>query len=232
MRAITVLYEDDHLLAVSKPPGLLTVPPPRSQDKGERTLVGQLRSEGRSVFAVHRLDRETSGVCLFAKSAEAREEMMRAFQAKTVRKWYRAIVQGVPSQREGRIDAPIQDLGKGARISREGQPATTLYRVLSVTGPCAVLELELLTGRHNQARLHLAHIGHPLVGERKYAFGRDAVLRHKRAALHARRIEFISPWSGGTVVVEAVDPPDFATLLARAGKSREKPDGSGLSRFP
>jgi 23S rRNA pseudouridine1911/1915/1917 synthase len=195
------------------------VTPPRAQDRGAPTLLGLLRAEGHRVWAVHRLDRETSGVCLFAKSPGARNALMEAFRGKAVRKWYLAIVAGHPRPPSGVVKAPIEDHGAIASVSPRGLPAETRFRTLERAGACALLELELVTGRHNQARLHCALLGHPLVGERKYAFGRDAVLRHKRAALHAARVEIVLPWSGRRVIIEAPMPPDLERLLDRARAS-------------
>lgn len=215
---VTIIHLDARILVCAKPPGLLTVAPPRGSGSAaaEDTLVDRLRREGHpEVLAVHRLDRETTGVVVFARDAGTRDLLMDLFKGRRVRKTYLGVVQGHPSPPEGVLRFPIRDLGASAVIAKDGQPAETRYRTLERVGPAALLELELLTGRHNQARLHLAHIGHPLVGERKYAYGRDAVVRHKRAALHACRLAFVPPGDTGERVFEAALPKDLENLLAK-----------------
>jgi RluA family pseudouridine synthase len=195
----------------------LTVASPRgSRSRDDPTLLGRLAQDGhRGLLGVHRLDRETSGVVLFARDAAARDLLMAVFKARQVEKTYRAIVQGAPRPSEGVLVFPIKDLGASAIIAPDGQPAETRYRVVSRIGPASLVEIDLLTGRHNQVRLHFAHIGHPLVGERKYARGKDALVRHKRAALHAFRLRLTLPWSDRAVSIEAPWPLDLANLEER-----------------
>lgn len=230
MKPVTILHEDEHLLVCAKPPGLLTVAPPRSRGSTEETLVDRLRREGHpEALPVHRLDRETTGVIALARDPQTRDRLMDLFKARQVRKTYLAVVQGHPRPATGTLSFPIKDLGATAIIASDGLPATTNYRTLETVGPCALLELELLTGRHNQARLHLAHVGHPLVGERKYALGREAVVRHKRAALHAFRLVFTPPGGSAELAFEAPLPVDLQNLLE---KLRAMPPDSGPRRGP
>jgi 23S rRNA pseudouridine1911/1915/1917 synthase len=216
VRQLRVLFEDDRLLAVGKPPGLLTVPAPRgSHARGAATLIERLADEGHAVLAVHRLDRETSGVVLLAKDAGARDALMALFRERGVTKTYLAIVQGHPRPAEGLLCFPIRDLGAHAVVDPRGSPAETAYRVVERVGPAALVEVRPRTGRHNQVRLHFAQIGMPLAGERKYALGRDALVRHRRAALHAARLEFRHPWTGAPVAIEDDLPVDLRNLLDR-----------------
>jgi len=226
MPPLTVLHSDEQLLACAKPPGLLTVPVPR-KNRGHGvpadTLVARLRREGHGeLLPVHRLDREASGVVLFARSPEVRDGLVECFRRREVEKTYVAVVQGYIRPAEGVLRFPIQDLGASARIAPHGQLAETRYRVKERLGHASVLEVELMTGRHNQIRLHFAHVGHPLVGERKYARGRDARVRHKRAALHAWRIAVLPP-SGVRLELEAPLPQDLENLI---GKLRGELPGS------
>ena len=221
-RPLTVLFEDERLLAVHKPPRMLTVAAPRgeAQEKGS-PLIERLRQEGHRVLAVHRIDYETSGVVLFAKDDEMREALMDLFKRREVRKSYLLLVLGRPRPPRGRIDLPIKDLGASAAIAADGSPAITHYETLETVGPCTLLRAHPETGRHNQIRLHFARIGHPLVGERKFAVGRDAVLRHKRVLLHAESLEFRPPHLEREIRIVAPLPEDFLNAL---GKSREAPD--------
>ncbi len=225
MKPLTILFEDARALVVAKPPGMLTVAPPLSSGRKEETLVDRLRREGREALAVHRLDEETSGVCLLAKDAGARELLMDLFKAREVAKTYVAVVQGRLRQPEGTLRFPIKDLGARAVVAPDGQPAETRYRVLEEVGGASIVEIDLKTGRHNQARIHFAHIGHPLVGERKYARGKDAQVRHKRAALHASRIRLHLPWEKSERTFEAPLPIDLQNLLARLRTAPGRPAG-------
>lgn len=217
MPPLTILHQDDRLLACAKPPGLLTVPPPKGRRDGKSpTLAERLHREGHGrLLPVHRLDLETSGVVLLARNPEARDALMEKFRRREVEKTYIAIVQGHVRPPQGTLLFPIKDLGATARIAPDGQPAETRYTTRERSGPCAVLDVRPMTGRHNQIRLHFAHIGHPLVGERKYARGRDARVRHKRAALHAATLALTPPWSDVPLALEAPLPVDLENLLAR-----------------
>jgi len=185
------------------------------------TLLERLARQGLSLLAVHRLDLETSGVVLLARDPEARAALMQLFKEHGVKKSYLAIIQGILEPRAGVLDFPIQDLGAKACVHQKGRPAITCYRTLEVFrgGQASLVEMQPETGRHNQIRLHCAHVGHPLVGERKYARGRDAAVGHKRAALHAASLELALPWSGQRLKIQAPLPRDLENLLARLGAS-------------
>ena len=216
MPPLTVLHEDERLLVCAKPPNLLTVPSPGGSGEGEDTLAGRLLREGHGrLFPVHRLDRETSGVVVLARDKEARDALMDAFKRREVRKGYIAWVQGHPEPPHGVLRFPIKDLGVRAIVAPDGQPAETRYQVKARLGPCARIEIDMLTGRHNQIRIHFCHIGHPLVGERKYARGKDATVRHKRAALHASWLQLLHPFGGERVHVRAPVPQDLRNLEER-----------------
>lgn len=152
---------------------------------------------------------------ILARDKDAREELMDLFKQKQVKKLYLAWVQGAPNPPTGALRFPIRDLGARSVVHPGGQSAETRYRTEARLGPCARLCVDLQTGRHNQIRVHFAHIGHPLVGERKYARGRDATVRHKRAALHASRVEFTCPFSAVAIRLDAPIPQDLTNLEAR-----------------
>ena len=208
-----VLHRDPRILVANKPAGLLTVPPPKGRSRP--SLLDLLRAAGEEVHAVHRLDLESSGLVLFARDLPAREILMTMFKRRQVQKTYLAVVQGHPRPPRGTLRYPIRDLGAQATIDPRGLPAETAYRVTEELGPCSLVEVEPHTGRHNQIRLHFAHIGMPLAGERKYARGRDALVRHRRAALHALRLTLQPPWSKKLLTFETPPPDDFQDLLRR-----------------
>jgi RluA family pseudouridine synthase len=212
---IPILHRDKDLLIVDKPAGLLTVP---LHDDGEPDLVGRLAEQGERVIPVHRLDREVSGAVLFARNAATREALEGLFRARTVRKTYWALAAGKVRPKDGEWKFPILEEGSHARISALGQRSITRYRTLEALPSSTALEIDLITGRRNQIRLHAAHAGHPLIGERKYARGKDSPLRlrSRRVALHAWRLRLEHPHSGAVVAVEAALPQDLSELLERA----------------
>jgi 23S rRNA pseudouridine1911/1915/1917 synthase len=211
---VPVLCEDEDLVVVSKPAGLLSVPTPGATG---RTLVDTLAAAGRAgLLPVHRLDRDVSGLVVLAKHEAARAALERLFRGRAVTKLYWALVRGRLKPEHGVFDEPILDAGKAARIDPRGKPATTRWRVLARQRATSVVEIELVTGRYNQIRLHFAHHDQALVGERKYARGKDDPLRAKRVALHAWRLAFPHPLRGHRVELEAPLPEDLVALLAAA----------------
>jgi RluA family pseudouridine synthase len=212
---LSILYSDDRLVVVDKPAGLLSVP-----DRGaEARSVPELLSEqGLEAASVHRLDREVSGVLLLARDAEALQALQDLFRARAVEKLYWGMAAGHLEPPAGELSFPILEEPNAARVSARGKPARTRYRTLARHAVASELELLLLTGRKNQIRVHLAHAHHPLVGERKYARGREAVLslRSRRVALHAWRLVFTPPWSQAQLAIEAPLPGDLRELQERA----------------
>jgi len=213
--AVATLRDDARLLVAAKPAGLLTVPSPGASG---RTLLDVLMAQGVRAFAVHRLDRDVSGAVLLAKDEPTRAALEDAFRARRVKKLYWALASGKVRPPQGVFDAPIRDDGAFATVARDGKPAVTRYRALRALPGATEVEVDLETGRYNQVRLHFAHAGFPLIGERKYAFGRDAAIRFKRVALHARRLVFKHPWSGEIWDVESPLPADLVDLLERVAQ--------------
>jgi 23S rRNA pseudouridine1911/1915/1917 synthase len=214
-----ILFEDERLLVVGKPHGVFSVPAPEGN---AQDLVGLLAEGGRRVLAVHRLDREVSGAILFAKDEATRAALEELFRAHALEKTYWALVAGTPRPPTGAWRFPIEKQGARALVSRRGKPAETRYRVLATLGAVSEVEIDLVTGRYNQIRLHFAHAGHPLVGERKYARGSAGALRANRLALHAWRIAFAHPWTGERMRVEAPLPEALERLRERAGAGRSR----------
>jgi 23S rRNA pseudouridine1911/1915/1917 synthase len=215
---LSVLYEDAWIVAVDKPPGMV-VHPTYTQLTGT-VLNGILwRVRGRSDAQpgiVTRLDRETSGLVLVALTPAVHAALQRG--ARTIRKEYLAVVRGIPRPAQGLIQHPlVRDPFDRRRmtVAARGAASTTRYEVLSTVatrdGPETLVRCELLTGRTHQIRVHLAACGWPLVGDRTY--GREDP-RIARQALHARRLTFPHPQTGGRIDIEAPVPPDMHALVA------------------
>jgi RluA family pseudouridine synthase len=209
------LFRDAHLLVVSKPAGMLSVPTPGAAGL---SLPEALRSEGFEALPVHRLDREVSGAVILALDEETKEGLEHAFRERAISKTYWAIAQGRVRPDAGTHRFPILEHGSFARVSARGKPSETRYRTLERFRTTTALEIDLVTGRYNQIRLHFAHAGFPLVGERKYARGRDSPVRFRsrRVALHSWKVALSHPRTGERIEVEAPIPEDLLDLLARA----------------
>jgi len=213
-----ILHRDETLLVVDKAAGVLTVGHPGSR---ERCLLDDLRRDGHKVAPVHRLDQQTSGVLLLALDPAQRPALEEAFRRHEVRKDYLALVAGVPPERRATIDLPIADEGKTARVDRAGRPAITRYEVLEALGRAALVRARPESGRHNQIRVHFAHLGHPLLGDRKYGRReRGATPTAPRVMLHAERLNLRHPATGRTLEVEAPLPEDFSALLSELRAAR------------
>jgi 23S rRNA pseudouridine1911/1915/1917 synthase len=223
--AIRVLHDDAHILIVDKPPGLPTVP---SYEGEEDTLLARveryvaIRRGGRPfVGVVHRLDRETSGALAVALSPEARAGLQSLFRSHSIERQYLAVVEGHVERPQGTIDVNlITDDGelrrRVARSPGEGRRAVTHYRVVEHFGRVAtLLACWLETGRTHQIRLHLAEIGHPVVGDPVYRPRHQpkTKARFARQALHAQTLGFVHPLTGRAVRGEAPLPADLLALI-------------------
>jgi 23S rRNA pseudouridine1911/1915/1917 synthase len=214
-----VVHADDDLLVVAKPPGLLSYPPTGRRERNLKDLLeDRERRASRHCFAVHRLDRDTSGLMIFARTEMAKNALERAFRDGLVEKTYLAIVNGGPRGSSGTKKSFITDHGATAtssqRPDRGGKTAITEWRILERFANAALLEAMPRTGRFNQIRLHCVDLGCPIVGERKYAIAKRLPLRGKRVMLHAWRLAFEHPRSGERVEFVADPPRDFESLLA------------------
>ena len=230
---LDVLFEDEHMIVINKPPGLVIHPAAGNPDG---TLVNALLAHCTDLSGVggverpgivHRLDKDTSGVLVAAKSDAAHRALSLAFRWRTTDKRYLAVVYGEPGADEGVVDAPIarhQTERKRMAVVPGGRPARTLYWVRERFPGCALLECRLVTGRTHQVRVHLAHVGHALVGDPVYS-GRqwrtieDAAVAERcrsfpRQALHAWKLTITHPATGTPVTFEAPLPADIAGLLA------------------
>ncbi|MBK7642403.1 MAG: RluA family pseudouridine synthase [Planctomycetes bacterium] len=213
--SVPILWRDERLLVVDKPAGVLSVP---DRSAGESSLPELLARDGFSVIPVHRLDRDVSGAVLFALDEQMRAALELLFRERAVKKTYWALAQGVVRPADGAWHFPILEEGAHSRVSALGHKSLTRYRTLESLRQASALEIDLITGRKNQIRLHAAHAGFPLAGERKYARGKDAKVRFRsrRVALHAWRLALVHPFSGAALEVEAPLPSDLCELLDRA----------------
>ncbi len=237
---LRLVYEDDHLIVVEKKNGLLSVP--SAVGSSETTAYSILRAYVRKqnaragVFVVHRLDRETSGLLVFAKSAELQHYMREYWRQIVTCRTYVAVAEGVFDKKQGQIRSWFTEDKRNAMVYSSpvddgGDLAITNYEVLKETantslplpnkGGLSLVELHLETGRTNQIRVHLASIGHPVIGDRKYGHGNDTVLakallqkKTDRLCLHARVLEFIHPVTEQTLHFETPVPKSFVSLMA------------------
>jgi 23S rRNA pseudouridine1911/1915/1917 synthase len=227
---LEIVYEDAQLLVINKPPGLV-VHPGSGNPRG--TLLNALLHHAPALAAlpragiVHRLDKDTSGLLVVAKTLEAHASLVRQLQARSVRREYLAVVAGVPAP-HGKVDAPIGRhpvaRTKMAVVAR-GKPALTHFRVRRGGGSWALVQCRLETGRTHQIRVHMRSIGHPLLGDPVYGNGKlsrtlPAPARgFARQALHAARLELAHPASGERIAFHAPLPRDLAQLLATLERS-------------
>ncbi|HVM30175.1 MAG TPA: RluA family pseudouridine synthase [Candidatus Limnocylindrales bacterium] len=226
--ALAVLYEDEDVLVIDKPAGMTTHPAPGQRDgtlvnallgMADASSYGQVAGPERPGI-VHRLDRDTSGLLLVARNDRAQQALMDQLRARRVKKTYLALVHGSPPAEVGRIEAPIgRDPHRPTRMSvvATGRPSTTGYRARERFDGWTLLELDLVTGRTHQLRVHLASIGHPIAGDPLYASGpaRPGPVDLGRMFLHSWRLEFISPAAERLVRVEAALPLDLDQVLVR-----------------
>lgn len=218
-----VLFQDDWAIALDKPAGL-AVQGGSGQSRPLDHLLGALAGAGQEVpRLVHRLDRDTSGVLLLGRTAQATRALAAAFKERSARKLYLAIIAGRLEKPAGRIDLPLAKGREGDErelmtVDPNGDPAVTLYAVAQTTadGKASLVALSPLTGRTHQLRVHLAHLGHPILGDGKYG-GRRAhpPLRGLpgQLLLHARELAVPHPEDGTTLRVEAPLPPHFRQAL-------------------
>lgn len=222
-----VIFEDGALLALNKPAGL-SVQGGRGQVTTlDDMLVAFARSNGKRPHLVHRLDRDTSGVILAAKTKPAAGSLGKQIMARQVKKTYLALVApGAPEPKAGIIEAPLRRVEQGReaymRVCEAEHPdaeaAATRYRTLAEAPGVALMEMSPVTGRMHQIRVHLAHLGRPILGDARY--GGALMLAGApvpRLMLHAEALEFRHPDSGKMLRLTADPPQDFASLCERAG---------------
>jgi 23S rRNA pseudouridine1911/1915/1917 synthase len=243
---VHVVYEDDDLLIVDKPSGLVVHPSPgHASDTLVNALLaraggaeyGGIAGVGRPGI-VHRLDRDTSGLIMVAKHDAAQHALMARLKARRVKKTYLALVQGSVAAAVGRVEAPIgRDPRHRTRMAvvPDGRPATTGYRVRERFAGWTLLEVDLVTGRTHQIRVHLDAIGHPIAGDPVYGSGTSGRGPDGlgRLFLHAWRLELTAPGGDRIIRAEAPLPPELATVLEDLRRSatapgQDRPAGGSL----
>jgi 23S rRNA pseudouridine1911/1915/1917 synthase len=212
---LKIVYLDDHIVVVDKRAGLLSM---GSQGEKERTahrilndhLKALTGTSSQTAFIVHRLDRETSGLMIFARSRAIQAELQQNW--KTVTKKYLAVVEGIPSKAEGTLrDNLVESKSlRMHRVEHGGEVAITHYRVLQKGRANALLEITLETGRKNQIRVQMAGLGHPIAGDRKYGATTDPA---RRLALHSSELKFRHPMSGASMEFRSDMPNRLTDLL-------------------
>lgn len=198
---LDILYEDEALLAVNKPAGLLSV---ATDTEKERTAFRVLREGGvEPLFVVHRLDRDTSGVLLFARSEKVRDELQQSWDERVGRE-YIAVCEGVFQQKRGRVETMLREgAAHVMRSAAEGVRAVTNYEVTAENAAYSVVRVTLETGRKNQIRAHMSELGHPVAGDKKYGAATDPF---RRLALHARTLTVTHPLTGSPLSITAPTP--------------------------
>jgi 23S rRNA pseudouridine1911/1915/1917 synthase len=222
---LTIVYEDASLLVVDKPAGLLAVPLRRDADRGSLTdlVARHLRSHGkRAPQVVHRIDRDTSGLVVFAKDGRSLANLKEQFLRRTPDRIYLAVVHGQPAPRDGqwrdRLRWDAETLAQ--RVARPGDPraveASSRYHVVEQLAGAALVEIRLVTGKRNQIRVQAALRGHPLVGEQMYTTlpARERI-SFARQALHAWKLAFDHPVTGKHIECVAPVPEDLETLIEK-----------------
>jgi 23S rRNA pseudouridine1911/1915/1917 synthase len=225
--ALDILFEDDDLVVLNKPAGMVVHPGAGHQ---QHTLVNALLAHCKNLSGiggkerpgiVHRLDKETSGCLVVAKNDAAHRDLSRQFAARTMTKIYLALVAGTLRQTSGVIDKAIErhpvHRQRMSIARRQGRSAKTEYRVLRSGGGISLVECTLHTGRTHQIRVHLHHLGHPVLGDKLYGGKRAG--DYPRQMLHAWKLGFTHPTSGESLIFEAPVPRDFAGAMSATNRT-------------
>ncbi|MFZ5352146.1 MAG: RluA family pseudouridine synthase [Bacillota bacterium] len=222
---LDIIYEDDSLLAINKPPFMVVHP---TKGTAENTLANAVayhfmkNNDKSAVRFLNRLDMNTSGIVVIPKGAKTHSLLMAQMEQNAISKKYTAVVEGSIEADSGRIELPLaRDVKNPIKmcVSVGGLCSATLYKTINRYNGYSVLELELLTGRTHQIRVHLSHMGHPIVGDELYGSSCKLI---NRQALHAVSMEFKHPFSGKTIKLAASIPEDMVTLMRIIGNTAER----------
>ena len=215
---LSIIYEDEHILAVNKPPFMLVHPTP-NHPTGTLLNAAAHYFEGQGVKGalrlLNRLDMNTSGIVVIPKSAEVHSKLDEMMKSGSVKKFYVAVIAGTIEPEKGIIDKPIgKDENDSIRrkVKSDGQQAVTVYETIKKSRDYSLVRLELVTGRTHQIRVHLSHLGHPIIGDTLYGKVSQLI---ERQALHASDMEFPHPEGSGTIKLHAVLSDDIRTLVSK-----------------
>ena len=206
-----IVYEDEHIFIINKPSGILVVPTPKGETNTLTDFLNQeldRRGVLANAYPCHRIDRETSGLIIYAKGKSIQEAMMEQFKRHLVKKTYIAFVHGAVRKNSDTLQGNVYNKKK-----RKTELMITRYRVIERKKDFTIVEVQPVTGRTNQIRIHLKSLGHPLVGESVYVFRKDFKLRFKRVALHAKALEFSHPASGKRMNFNLPLPDDMEKFI-------------------
>ena len=239
MSRYSIIEETDDFVAIDKPSGLLSIP---DREGDEVSLKKLLKEKYGEIFTVHRIDRDTSGVIVFAKNENAHQHLSQSFEERNVQKFYLGIVRGTLPEKKKTIDAPLAPHGTRKNmmiVHKRGKPSVTDYEVLEEYGKFSFLQFRIHTGRTHQIRAHMQLVGYPLLCDPLYGDGTPLLLSSikrnynlskseleerpilNRLALHSSRLVFDDP-AGHTHDISAELPKDMRALLQQLGKEREK----------
>ena len=234
-----LIFENDDFIALNKPSGLLSIPDREGKDISLKTL---LKEKYENIFTVHRLDRDTSGLIVFAKNEAAHKHLSKQFEERRTEKIYAGLVIGSPANKKGSIDAPIAEhsVKRGMMIIHQrGKESLTDYEVMEDFGIYSWVQFQIHTGRTHQIRLHMKNIGHPVVCDELYGDDKPVLissLKNKfklskdeleerpilnRLALHALKLSFVLP-DGKKIELEAPLPKDLRAVLQQLNKWKKK----------
>jgi len=232
---VDIIFENDHFIAINKPAGLLSIPDRFGKDPSLKSI---LQEQAGKIFTVHRLDKDTSGLIIFAKDEETHKDLSQKFEGREVEKFYLGLVNGTLAEEAGRIDVPIMEHpGKTTLMMthKKGKASITDYKVLETFGLYSWVEFQILTGRTHQIRVHAKHIGNPVVCDELYGDGKPvflSALKRKfklskdqleerpmlnRLGLHSARLNFTDA-AGESHQLEAPLSKDLKALLQQLEK--------------
>ena len=224
-RELSVLYEDDAVVVLDKPAGLLAVPIKGSNTPSALSLlIAKLKQKRQRALVVHRIDRFTSGILLFAKTHPDRDALVRQFLDHTPVRQYLAVVRGCLGVPAGTLVHYLRREGMFQQLRTAKDPqaarAELRYSVERVFAEASLVRVELVTGLQNQIRAQFSAMNHPVIGDRKYRHSESSEQLIARVALHAAHLEFVHPRTGKRLSIDCEPPPDFQHLVRKLSQSR------------
>ncbi len=211
--SLDILYEDGNIVAVNKPVGIASI---SENDLHLQTIHSLLEEKySQKIFIIHRIDKEVSGIILFAKNSSAHKFINNQFSKRTIKKNYTALIHGIIDSNNGRINKPIREFGSGRMgiDEKNGKQSITEFSVIKKFEEYSLLDVSIITGRRHQIRVHLYSIGHPVVGDLRYG-DRKIQEQHPRLMLHASRIELNLPGNTNKII-ESPIPEVFRQFIEK-----------------